>query len=126
MAEFKDIAREFNRMCHFYDTPPCEGCPMGFHTINRSDCMSRLFYNPEKYEERVIKWAEKHPEPKYPTWTEWLSKQGFVELKAGQFVKQTGNEYVYECKTVAILTDKAAVPIPADIAEKLGVEQMEV
>ena len=108
MAEFKDIAQGFNRMCSFYDTPPCEGCPMGFHTIDRSDCMSRLFCNPEKYEERIIKWSEKHPEPKYPTWAEYLVLIG-----------------VYPPDTTIFQTP-LKTPIPAGIAEKLGLKPKEM
>lgn len=129
MAEFKEVMEQRSRMCkHYLSTDiSCENCPLD---KARKNTMFQCFrYVAEYYQEAenvIMEWAVEHPEPQYPTWTEWLSKQGFVELKAGQFVKQTENEYVYECKTVAILTDKAAVPIPADIAEKLGVEQREV
>lgn len=126
MAEFKDIALGFNRMCNFYNVPPCEGCPMGFHTIDRSDCMSRLFCNPEKYEERVIKWVEKHPEPKYPTWAEWLSGLGLIVQRDGTFTEYSLDGVCCMTKKVDALSEKAYQPILNDIAEKLGLNPKEV
>lgn len=123
MAEFVEVLGIKSRMCKYYDDCSA-GCPLGntnFCSLSEESLATEDFKEAETI---MLNWAKEHPIV-YPTWTEWLSKQGFVELKAGQFVKQTGNEYVYECKTVAILTDKAAVPISSEIAEKLGIQPKE-
>lgn len=117
MAEFKDIVQGFNRMCDSYNTPPCEGCPMDIHSIDRSDCMSRLFAKPDKYEGRVLKWIEKHPAPVYPTWLELAAQQGF-KIEEG---KQCTNEE----QLLILLMASVNTPIPADIAQKLGIEPRE-
>ena len=61
--------------------------------------------NTADIERKVMSWAAEHPEPVYPTWREWLSEQGV--LSAGG------------------LWEKAFEPIPADIAEKLGIQPKE-
>lgn len=71
MAEFSRIAREFNRMCGYYNKPPCEGCPMQVHGIDKDICRCKLLDNPQLYEERILNWAEKH-QIVYPTWGEWF------------------------------------------------------
>ena len=125
IVEFQEVARHWKRMCKQFQKPnTCHGCPIAEHQKMFEAC-SDGDVDTVAMEALVMAWAAENPEPQYPTWTEWLSKQGFVELKVGQFVKRTENEYIYECKTVAVLTDKAAVPIPADIAQKLGIEPKE-
>lgn len=125
MAEFKEVMKQAQRMCEYRrkrglrcnDCDAVHICGLEIKHVGLDTLCTDA--------DAVMLWAAENPEPQYPTWTEWLSKQGFVELKAGQFVKQTENEYVYECKTVAILTDKAAVPIPSEIAEKFGIKPKE-
>jgi hypothetical protein len=51
-------------------------------------------------EQTVTEWAAEHPEPVYPTWGEWLQRLYNSMNYAGIFI----------------------TPIPADIAEKLGIE----
>lgn len=75
MAEFSYVVRNFNRMCSFYDNPPCKGCPMGICGINTDICKSRLFDSPETYENRIIKWAKEHPNV-YPSWYDYLGFAG--------------------------------------------------
>ena len=123
MADFVEVMGIKSRMCKYYDDCS-DGCPLdntNFCALSDESLSERDFKEAETI---MLNWSKEHPIV-YPTWTEWLSKQGFVELKDGQFVKQTENEYLIECKTVAILTDKAAVPIPAEIAEKLGIKPKE-
>jgi hypothetical protein len=56
---------------------------------------------------RIMAWAAEHPEPVYPTWGEWLNTYGVV---SDNFFSNA----------------KMLDPIPADIAEKLGVKPKEV
>lgn len=58
---------------------------------------------PEFFEKVVMSWATEHPEPVYPLWGEWLAEV------TGQMVD---GDLLYS-------------PIPADIAEKLGIEPKE-
>lgn len=126
MAEhsFQEVMRQWGRYCKGYTdnhADDCSECPFEINGSCNSYAKDNAQYA-EQIEKHIMAWAAEHPEPQYPTWTEWLQKQGFVELKNGQFVKQTENEYGYVCKTVAVLTEKAEVPIPADLAQKLGIE----
>jgi hypothetical protein len=68
-------------------------------------------------EKRVMKWAAEHPEPVYPTWGEWLYDMHVVSVQA----RQTPLPNLYYTIESAMLK-----PIPADIAEKLGIEPKEV
>jgi len=54
---------------------------------------------PEIQEAVIKKWAAEHPESVYPTWGEWLQRMYNSMNYAGIFI----------------------TPIPADIAQKLGV-----
>ena len=97
MAEFQEVMRQAKRMCERFGRD-CAGCgiagghcPLG--PIPENWDVSDF----ENIERIVMDWAAANPEPKYPTWTEWLrtfSADG-VDLYA---------------------------PIPADIAEKLGIK----
>lgn len=120
VAEFIEVVRAKRRMCNAH-AKECSECKLQGNCSLLNAC-GYSDDDVKKLENEVMLWAAEHPEPVYPTWVEWLSKQGFVKLNEGQFVRQAENEYIYECKTVAILTDKAAAPIPADIAQKLGIE----
>ena len=73
----------------------------------------------EKIESIVMQWAAEHPEPTYPTWEEWGEqwKQAFPEAEStpclSLFKKVDCGEPCASCR---------AKPIPADIAEKLGIK----
>lgn len=56
-------------------------------------------------------WAAEHPEPVYPTWYEWLKDNGLTFHDA-------------ESSWIGF-TERIHHPIPADIAQKLGLEQKE-
>lgn len=101
MTEFSDVIKQFKRMCNFGNCSTATGCPMN-PSHNIGQCRKIAFERPAHFAATVMRWAAEHPEPVYPTWHEWLSKQGI--LSAGG------------------LWEKAFKPIPADIAEKLGLE----
>lgn len=112
MAEFSKIAHDFLRMCDYYKNPPCQSCPMEIYGIDLDTCRARLLDNPEKYEMRIIQWAKEHPEPNYPTWAEWLYEQGLMT----DVIDGKGGNFLYNL---------ASKPMPADIAQKLGIEPKE-
>ena len=63
-------------------------------------------------EKRIMSWAAEHPEPVYPTWAEWLETVGVVDVN--------------QDKGFILMKPEVKNPIPADIAQKLGIEPKEV
>lgn len=97
MAEFQEVMKHTKRMCDSMES--CNRCPMprddAEFTCPMCDCVG----DAKEYERIVMDWAEKHPESRYPTWTEWLRMLGVERLSD---------------------------IIPADVAEKLGIKPIEV
>lgn len=105
MAEFQEVMRQIDRICSQYKYCEDSGCilstvcgPLGNFSSNAKRAM--------KTEELAMKWAAEHPEPVYPTWYTWLIMMGAVG-------------------SVEDLFSDLQRPIPADIAEKLGIEPKE-
>ena len=110
MAEFIDVIYTIQRICKRRNGQ-CSTCLLGeFACPNnaRFDKTEEAAFC--ELEDVVVRWAEEHPEPDYPTWVEWLVDQGLI------FV--TSNTYAFNFL-------KATDPIPADIAQKLGIEPKE-
>ena len=101
MAEFQELMKQFQRMCKREDCRTTAGCPM-YPSCNISQCRRIAFERPVEFEQRVMQWAAEHPEPQYPTWYEYLTDMYPAAWN--------------------IIKDKH---IPADIAEKLGIEPEE-
>jgi hypothetical protein len=80
------------------------GCPM--NGVNISQCRKVAFEQPEVTEKTVMDWAAEHPVV-YPTWEEWLSDKYNLAYN-DDFRLAMSRE-----------------PIPADIAEPLGIEPKE-
>ena len=119
MAEFQEVMRQWKRMCDAYTTDDaascCKGCPMsgrGCGSIYESGNA-----DPDVIERETMSWAAEHPEPVYPTWKEWLEEQCVVVHFDS--VSEKGTKVKWE------LTNKSNCRIPADIAEKLGIEPKE-
>lgn len=55
----------------------------------------------------------------YPTWVEWLKQQGIIQYDSRVALRNSDNSF-YEA--LVCLTEDALKPIPADLAQKLGVE----
>ena len=105
MAEYNEVIKQFKRMCKSVTPMKCTRgeCPMGCENIGQ--CRKVAFERPAKFEEQVMTWAVEHPEPVYPTWGQY-------------FRRYYGLEY---CKGHEMLLEN----IPADIAQKLGIEPKE-
>ena len=69
-------------------------------------------------EEHVMQWAARNPEPVYPTWGEFFVKHGGLAERW-----ENATNPAWEAN-MAIGMFRA--PIPASIAEKLGLEPKEV
>lgn len=92
MAEFQYTMKQWGRMCDTHAS--CRTCPVESRCTK--DPVSRTDMEIATLEELIMNWAEEHPEPVYPTWNEW-----------------------FETFDEGIDVDE---PIPADIAQKLGLE----
>lgn len=104
VADFVQTMKDWERMCDTFKS--CDDCPMmnedGWaHILCSEGGISNA--EPEKSVEIITQWAAEHPEPVYPTWTEYFRMTGV-------FPSWSGHE---------ILNN---TPIPANIAEKLGIE----
>ena len=103
MAEFIDVIHTIQRICK-RRKGQCSTCLLGeFACPNnaRFDKTEEAAFC--ELEDAVVKWAEENPEPVvYPTWGTWLSEKYDYDLR----------EIMY-------------TPIPADIAQKLGIEPKE-
>lgn len=94
MAEFQEVMRQFARMHKAHEYIPSESA------------FASAVRRPDLFEKSVMEWAEEHPEPVYPTWTEYFRMIGL-------FPAWSGHEILDH------------TPIPADIAKQLGVEPKE-
>lgn len=124
MAEFKVVAKELERMCNTYHTASgkcgTDECPLYCEDLCYAKSMAHVHgYNAGYLEKVVMTWAAEHPELVYPTWGEWLDKMGVVGLEPSPRYEEN-YQMVYFCKL------KIDSPIPADIAEKLGLQPKEV
>lgn len=114
MAEYSEVIKQFKRMCRYtnHSGLPNE-CPLYCkgHGCNISHCRL-LAFEDKKFQNVVMSWAAEHPEPVYPRWIDWLSDVGLII--------NTTDRYHYAFNFTA-----AVDQIPADIAQKLGIEPKE-
>ena len=116
IVEFVEVMKQWRRMCKAQDDTicgACSSCPMGDDGKSCTAVYEDEFEAVDfaHIEQTVTEWAAEHPEPKYPTWLE------FVKCKKSEGrIEETDNDFVKWM---------AETPIPADIAEKLGIEPKE-
>jgi len=120
MPDFVQTMKDWRRMCKAQDDGSnrdvCATCPFGMlGEICFSIYEDDMDY--EKLESVVTKWAAEHPEPVYPTWGEWFVEHG--DLVDGW---QNATNAAWMANTALGVFMK---PIPADIAQKLGIEPKE-
>ena len=130
MAEFSVVMRQARRMCATFEN--CGRCRL---VSRRMECPIEGM--PQKWptepeilaeiEHIVMDWAEKNPEPRYPTWIEWwdenFSSKGRRMLTPCSFVPpaELGCSIgMDDCMNAPYKCWHT--PIPADVAEKLGVK----
>ena len=109
---FQEVMAHFQRMCKYYQRK--QECPMAcpMNGVNISQCRKVAFEEPKETEEIVMAWAAEHPVV-YPTWWEWLASIGAVTRKVTPDAAST-------------LIDTGVLdPIPADMAQKLGLQPKE-
>ena len=136
MAEFTEVCRQARRLCeaHGNGVDNCDKCPMadkfgyayGCSIIHMSNECSDAEYI--EFEDIVMKWATEHPEPTYPTWR-YAWKQLFPESSHNRppcpryFMSEERVDGICPGRNCA---DCWELPIPADIAEKLGIKPIGV
>lgn len=116
MADFVQTMKDWRRMCMAMEKlrpdDSCCGCPLegyGCPAIYEEDSSHMDYADVEK---NVTAWAADHPELVYQTWWEWLENMGIVKPKS-------------ECSKMFFDTTRMYDNIPADIAQKLGIEPKE-
>ena len=120
MAQFIEVMRQAKRMCESFSDVHCRECPIcdakmiecGITVTSGMDC--------EEVERRVMQWAAEHPEPVYPTWREWQNSM-FPDAKIDITPCTFGSRDRFKCYGKMCIECKLE-PIPADIAEKLGIK----
>ena len=103
MADFVQTMKDWHRMCAGIH---CAGCEIYDY------CEGVPNADADKIQRIVTAWAAEHPVV-YPTWWEWLASIGAVTRKVTPDAAST-------------LIDTGVLdPIPADIAQKMGIEPKE-
>ena len=131
MAEFSELVRIKKRICDKFSRNSCNGCPLSQNGCEIISIIGYRDFEFKKLEETLLSWAAEHPEQVYPTWGEWLEQQGICFSRLTNYSRVGGIsipqvfDYQIEGKTAFICGDKVNDPIPADIAEKLGIEPKE-
>ena len=118
MADFQEVMRQAARMCRAHEE--CEECPVCMIAdMVPSGCLFGGGIDAGYIEEKIMGWAEENPEPRYPSWEEW-QKANFPNaphsICPNYFMRKK------PLGTCAVSCAKCTgTPIPADIAEKLGI-----
>jgi hypothetical protein len=102
MAKFQEVMKQWRRFCKSHSN--CGECEFDGKDICGQAHLSDVPYS--DMELRIMAWAAEHPEPVYPAWRDWLRSQ-------------------YPMMGPYTMTDILEAPIPADIAQKLGIEPKE-
>ena len=133
MSDFVQTMKDWRRMCAAYSTDDddcCKGCPvLDYRDHGCSAIFEMDVVDWKKYENAIAKWAAEHPEPVYPTWGEWLMEQMVIAERMRPKYDYTNGEYTDELERTGeyiAIDSEMKKQIPADIAEKLGIEPKEM
>ena len=128
MVGFVEVMRTARRMCR---SNSCDNCIL--HRCSDEMCIwenipARITDEViAEMEAKILQWAAEHPnpsEPKHPTWREW-QQANFPNksstIRTCEYISYTDAH----CSDYKDCGDCANQPIPADIAEKLGIKPKE-
>ena len=126
MAEFCEVMRQIKRLCLAHGEAECgTTCPLsddGFACSVAIDVPNDIEEKRLVEIERIVMdWAAAHPEPRYPTWKEWQDTN-FPNNDALMRPCIFESEEYFNCKREDGCENCMNKPIPADIAEKLGIK----
>ena len=123
MAEFSEVMKQAKRMCD--SCGDCYGCPFlnNDHQCKYTHLLDSdaTFEDVTDFENIVMKWAAENPEPKYPTWFYWQNdvfRNNYLEICPKSFGVDCPYNNVPTGHECDICRNR---PIPAHIAEKLGI-----
>lgn len=120
MAEFQEVMRQAARMCRAHEE--CDSCPIRAEMDDLGEkCPFCGALDAAAIERKIMGWAKEHPEPVYPTWKEWQDTN-FPNNDALMRPCIFESEEYFECKLEIGCEKCMNKPIPADIAEKLGIK----
>lgn len=128
MAEFAEVMRQANRICVRHEK--CNDCPLAHQIDKFTNCDLNLTpcdFTDEtilQIEVKVNQWAAENPEPQYPTWREW-QQANFPNKSSAIRPCENISCTDAHCSDYKGCGDCANQPIPADIAEKLGIKPKE-
>lgn len=117
MAEWKDVIHQIVRICKL-QKGACGTCILSAESCPNS---VRFDLNDEagfvNIEKAIMTWAAANPEPVYPTWRDFLAEKGELckNWKDIRVISTTGNG-------VSGVIGWFYKNIPADVAQKLGIE----
>ena len=127
MEQFVEVMKQARRLCAAHGSICTDSnCPLD----NGEACRLNIDLDGEDYNdlERIIMdWSAEHPEPVYPSWYEY-QQQTFPGLKSC-WICPLAVGAPCQCKSV---TNAQACkkcrnsPIPAEIAEKLGIRPKDI
>lgn len=126
MAQFSEVMRQAKRMCESFSDGHCSECPIGDANVLECGITVTSEMDCEEVERRVMQWAKEHPETVYPTWNEWYEENFPDAYYDGKHICPVifSDE---KCCDIEMDCDKCRDrPIPAEIAEKLGIKPKEV
>jgi len=120
VADFVQTMKNWRRMCQYMEKlhpdDSCCGCPLeGYGCPAIYEDNNHVDY--DDVEKNVTTWAAEHPEPVYQLWGEWFEEHG--DLIRG-WHNATNVQWMAHTFSRLLCT-----PIPADIAQKLGIEAKE-
>lgn len=116
MAEFSDVVKHWARFCAAMQKKieadgkyyTCDGCPLENNRMCTDTADAFTVDAMREVEDTVMAWAKDNPEPVYPSWWEfvkWHKSDGRIEETASDIVAWM-----------------VATPIPAHIAQVMGLE----
>lgn len=131
MAEFQEVCRQALRMAK---ENARDGLPVkyvGLYVTTDGEVPAehnRVAVTPEKIERGIMEWAAAHPEPVYPSWNEAWKRLFPDSARSVMFTTDASPcpKYFLSPDRVKCMVpdcrDCTGLPIPADIAEKLGIK----
>lgn len=123
MSEFTEIMKQARRMCEAFRDGHCSECPIGDAKVLECGITVTAKMDCNEVERRVMQWAAEHPEPVYPSWEDgWkqlFPEAAYVPCPDEYFGDDSRCERYDGCKPCK------ASPMPAEVAEKLGIKPKE-